>query len=300
MIFLVLSTALCCATQAAQGSARLELAPGATAATGQPLEWTVTVVGPDSDEAVLAGPPEFGPEWVVLDGPTPLVNSDLAAASRPGLELRWELMGLEAGELETPEVRFQIGDQEPFGVAPVSIELAGALGAAEDAPRPLAGFRDVEEAEGGDADLALAAVALLMLAACFPLVARFRRGRGVAAAPVDQEADLLEQIEAMDPAAAPAAVMGALGPLLRRAVDEARRDDQGSLTDSEWVESLEGVAGVTPERSAALSRLVGELGRVRYGGARPSSFAAREAVAEALEHIRALGGASEAQAGGGA
>ncbi|MDG1490617.1 MAG: hypothetical protein P8R43_01915 [Planctomycetota bacterium] len=300
MITLALSTVLCCAAQAVDVAARLELAPGATAATGQPLEWTVTVSGLDSDGAVLAAPPDFGPEWVVLGGPTPVVNSDLALASRPGLELRWQLMGLAAGELETPEVRFQIGDQDPFGVAPVSIELAGALGGAEDAPRPLAGFRDVEDAAGGDADLALVAVALLMLAACLPLVSRARRGRAGATAPVDREANLLERIEALDPAADPAAVMGALGPLLRRAVDDARSDDQRSLTDSEWAASLEGSPGVTPERSASLSALIEELGRVRYGGVRPSSFAAREAVTQALDHIRALSGASQAQAGGGA
>ena len=104
MITLALSTVLCCAAQAVEVAARLELAPGATAATGQPLEWTVTVSGLDSDSAVLAAPPDFGPEWVVLGGPTPVVNSDLALASRPGLELRWALMAAKhlKTHLQTP------------------------------------------------------------------------------------------------------------------------------------------------------------------------------------------------------
>jgi len=298
MITLVLSTVLCGFAQALEVSTRLEPAPGASAATGQPLEWTVSLSGRDSRDAVLAGPPDLGPEWVILGGPTPVVDSDLAAASRPGLVLRWQLMGLEAGELETPEVRFQIGDEEPIAAAPARIELTGALSEAEDAPRPLVGFRDVEEPEGGDADLVLVAAALLLLAAGFPLAARVRRGRSVAEAPVDREPRLIERIEALDPGADPAAAMGALGPLLRRAVDEARGEDLASLTDGEWAASLEGAPGVSPEQSAELTALIEELGRVRFGGAQPSSFAAREAVGQAVDHIRALGGAGSEKAGG--
>lgn len=292
MTALFLIAILTASMQGVDASSSLEPGPGSTAATGQRLIWTVTLSGRDADAAVLDGDPAFGPEWAVLDGPTPVVDSRLPASARPGLELRWTLMGLEGGELETPALRFTLGDGEPLGAPPARIELAGALSESEDAPRPLAGFREPDEPDVGDANLALLVAAVLLVVACLPLLFRSRRGGG-AQEPAAAEPDLLEQITGLDPSGQPAGAMGALGPLLRRAVDEARGADHGSLTDGEWVASLEGARGVTPERGAELAALLDQLSLVRFGGLEPSSFSAREAVDRAEAHVRALRAGAE-------
>ncbi len=297
MITLALTTILCGALQGVETSSRLEPAPGRTAATGEPLHWTVTLSGRDSSAAALEEAVEFGPQWAVLEGPTPVVDSSVPLAARPGLELRWTLMGLEAGEVATPAARFRIGEGAPVEVEPARIELAGALGEAEDAARPLVGFRQVDESALGDANLALLAVAALILAAFLPLIRRARRG-AAAAVPAASAPDLLDRIRALDPAGDPAGAMGALGPLLRRAVDEARGESRRSLTDGEWVSSLEGAPGISPQQGAALAALMDELSLVRYGGTQPSSFAAREAVDRAAAQVRELRG-SATQTGGG-
>lgn len=288
MITLALTTLLCCAAQGAEVSSRLEPAPGRSAATGEPLHWTVTVTGRDSGAAALDGSVEFGPEWAVLEGPTPVVDSTVPASARPGLELRWTLMGLEAGEVATPVARVRIGEEEPVDLEPARIELAGALGDEEEMARPLVGFREVEEEDVGDANLVLLAAAALVLAAFLPLIRRAGRRTAGAVPTPDRAPDLLERIAALDPAGDPAVAMGALAPLLRRAVDEVRGEDRGSLTDSEWAASLEGAPGVKPEQSAALASLMEELSVVRYGGAQPSSFAAREAVDRAAAQVHDL------------
>jgi hypothetical protein len=288
MITLALTTSLCGVAQDAEVSSRLEPVPGRSAATGEPLVWTVTVSGPDSGAAALDGAVEFGPEWAVLEGPTPVVDSTVPASARPGLELRWTLMGLEAGEVATPVARIRIGEEEPVELEPARIELSGALGDGEDSARPLVGFREVEEENVGDANLVLLGAAALVLAVLLPFIRRAGR-RTAGAMPVpDRAPDLLERIAALDPAGEPAVAMGALGPLLRRAVDEVRGEDRGSLTDSEWAASLDGAPGVEPEQSAALASLMEELSLVRYGGAQPSSFAAREAIERATAQVRDL------------
>ena len=297
MIALLLTFALAPAVQGVEAAATLEPRAGATAATGQPLLWTVTLTGREASAAVVDGAPDFGPEWAVLDGPTAVVDSALPAASRAGLQLRWTLMGLASGELETPALQFSLEGEESLSVAPVRIELAGALLDAEDAPRPLAGFRDVDDADVGDAHLALLAGAALLLTACLPWWLRGRR-RAVSAITECVEPDLLEEILALDPAVGPAGTMGSLGPLLRRAVDEARGADLRSLTDGEWAESLAGAPGISPEERADLSALIGELSLARFGGAEPSSFAARAAVERAVAHVRALRNGAAAIEGG--
>ena len=194
MITLALTTLLCCAAQGAEVSSRLEPAPGKSAATGEPLHWTVTVSGRDSGAAALDGSVEFGPEWAVLEGPTPVVDSTVAASARPGLELRWTLMGLEAGEVATPVARIRIGEEELVDLEPARIELAGALGDEEDMARPLVGFREVEEEDVGDANLVLLAAAALVLAAFLPLIRRAGRRTAGAEPTPDRAPDLLERI----------------------------------------------------------------------------------------------------------
>jgi hypothetical protein len=285
---LTCAAALAAAPQSLEATSTLAPAPGAEAATGAPLHWTVTLRGADAASATVEGALRPGPEWAVLEGPVPVVDADVPAAERPGLQLRWTLMGLEAGELRAPSISFDVGGEEPLAVEPASVTLTGALGADEDAPRALRGFRAVEEEPAGDADLALllgAALAVAALGALALALTRRRRPQALAEAPT---VDLLARIDGLDAAARPAETMGELAPLLRRAVDEARGVHRGALTDGEWAAALESDAQLDEARRTDLGALVRELSVARFGGARPSSFAAREAQERASGHVRAL------------
>ena len=288
---LALALALGAAPQTVDASATLTPAPGAPAATGQPLHWVVTLRGADAVGAVLDGEVSPVPEWAVLEGPVPVVDSRVPAAERPALQLRWTLMGLSSGELSTPALSFRTGEEGAIEVAAASITLEGALSAEEDAPRPLRGFREVEEGAAGDADLALVLLALLGAAGlAVPIArARARRPRTDAAAPGPSAA---ARVDALDAAADPAGTMAQLAPLVRRAVDEARGGDpggaRGALTDLEWAADLERDATLDPGRRAALAELVREASTVRFSGVAPSTFAAREAKGRAAEHLAAL------------
>lgn len=285
---LTCAAALAAAPQSLEATSTLAPAPGAEAATGAPLHWTVTLRGADAASATVEGALRPGPEWAVLEGPVPVVDADVPAAERPGLQLRWTLMGLEAGELRAPSISFDVGGEEPLAVEPARVTLTGALGADEDAPRALRGFRAVEEEPAGDADLALllgAALAVAALGALALALTRRRRPQALAEAPT---VDLLARIDGLDAAARPAETMGELAPLLRRAVDEARGVHRGALTDGEWAAALESDAQLDEARRTDLGALVRELSVARFGGARPSSFAAREAQERASGHVRAL------------
>lgn len=283
---LTCAAALAAAPQSLEATSTLAPAPGAEAATGAPLHWTVTLRGADAASATVEGALRPGPEWAVLEGPVPVVDADVPAAERPGLQLRWTLMGLEAGELRAPSISFDVGGEEPLAVEPASVTLTGALGADEDAPRALRGFRAVEEEPAGDADLALLLGAALAVAALGALaLTRRRRPQALAEAP---PVDLLARIDGLDAAARPAETMGQLAPLLRRAVDEARGEERGALTDGEWAAALESDGQLDEARRTDLGALVRELSVARFGGARPSSFAAREAQERASGHVRAL------------
>ncbi len=255
---------------------------GAGAQIGRPLHFTITLAGKGAAGAKLASDAlELGYAWSVVDGPRDAVDLSLPAANRADVRLQWTIIALESGSAATPPVDFKLSGGEVVVVPAATIEILPELAEAEDAPRPLRGFRDVEDRRLGDPRLVLAAMALL-LALPFLIIGfvRYRR-RPRPGGATAHEVTPQQAIDALDAAGDPRGTMSALGPLLRRALDGTRGCDDASLTDAEWTAALQASEGFLEEDRRAATELVHELSTVRFGGGDPTSFAAKDAVERA-------------------
>ncbi|MEM9382716.1 MAG: hypothetical protein AAGB93_22370 [Planctomycetota bacterium] len=253
---------------------------------GEPLRLVVTLDGRGAEGAALDEKAfDLGYAWSVVDGPAATIDASTPANERPAVRLAWTLLALEPGAVETPPIPFTLADGSSHAVAPAAIEVLPALEEGEDAPRPMRGYRDVEDRRLGDPRLVvLALLGLLALPLAALGIVRLRRRPAVApAAPLPTPR---ERIEALDPAVDPRGAMSDLGPLVRAAVDAARGRDAGPATDEEWATSLLDDATVPEAARKDAAALVRELSVVRFGGSDPTSFAARDAVERALRLTR--------------
>ena len=249
---------------------------------GQPLHFTITLKGNAAKGATLAEDDlELGYAWSVVDGPRDAVDASLPAVERAAVRLQWTLIALESGGATTPAVEFELVGGEALVAPPATIEVLPELGEGEDAPRPLLGFRDVEDRRLGDPRLVVAAaIGLLALPLLIVGFVRFRK-RPRTSASAGSGFTPRQAIEALDPAVDPRGAMSALGPLLRRALDETLGCDHSSLTDAEWVLGVEISDGLSEDDRRAAAQLLQELSAVRFGGGDPTSFAAKDALERA-------------------
>ena len=250
---------------------------------GAPLRLVVTLDGARAEGATLDEKAfALGYAWSVVDGPTATIDADTPVYARPAVQLEWTVLALEPGEAAIPPVPFTLADGSSFTVEPSAIEVLPALEEGEDAPRPMRGFRDVEDRRLGDPRLVvLAMLALVALPFAAFGILRYRRRPGAPGA-VAPPPSPRARIEALDPSADPRAIMSELGPLVRAALDELRQGGDPSATDEQWAAGLaqdERVPEGVREDAAALVR---ELSVVRFGGSDPTSFAAKDAVERAL------------------
>lgn len=249
---------------------------------GRPLHFTVTLRGKSAEDAKLASDAlDLGYAWSVVDGPRDVVDLSLTTASRGDRRLQWTIIALESGRAATPPVDFKLTGGDVVVVPAATIEVLPELAEGEDAPRPLRGFRAVEDRRIGDPRLVLAAMALLLVLP-FLIVGfvRYRR-RPRSGSTTTPEVTPREAIDALDAAGDPRGTMSALGPLVRRALDSTRGRDDASLTDAEWTAALQASEGLLEEDRRAATELVHELSAVRFGGGDPTSFAAKDAVERA-------------------
>ncbi len=261
-----------------------------TARIGQPVEWRIV-----SDDVPLARAgwevPVAALEaagWRLLDGPRHLDERTRV----------YTLCALDPGACATPSLAVALADGAMAEAAAATLEVLGELAEGEDAPRPAKGFRSVPDravttprVAGGS----LVALGILGTGAAW-FAARRRRLRdraSASAAPTGRtRLAALEQAYGAG-ALDPAALIGALGPLVRALVDEERAPQGASraealaraaaLTDAEWVAALPATV------PAAAAKIVDEAARVRFSGAAPTPFAARQLLDDALALAEQLG-----------
>ncbi|MEM9800552.1 MAG: hypothetical protein AAGA20_09510 [Planctomycetota bacterium] len=264
--------------------ARASLGPrdgGADALVGEPLVWAIELDGAGAKAAKPPRSVDLDVGWSLVDGPRVRVDPSLPADERPDARFEWTVLALESGELATPEVTFTLPGGEEVVAPAATIAIPSALGEGEDAPRPLAGFREADDRRVGDPRVALAVLAALFVVPLAAVLIVRRRRRPARPAPERPAPTPREQIAALDAAADPAAAMSALGPLVRRAVDARRGVDLAARTDDEWATETESVDDLAGDAASAAADLVRELAVVRFSGIAPTTFAAREAVERA-------------------
>jgi len=266
---------------------------------GEPFDATLVVRHAadervEVDEDALAG----DASWVELaPGRLSAVHAEGAARVT---QIVWSLASLEPGERDLPiPIVWRVGAdgaRRPVSVAAQSSRFVGVLGEAEDEPRAPLGFRPLEpELESSNATAAYlgGAVALLLGVLAWTFLRRRKREPTVAPpSALEQLSQLAERdLESRE------AVRDAyyrLTMLLRREVDARANSQRTALTDAEWIAAA---ANELPAEAAReLAAVLRDAEGVKYGGAHPTHWAARESLAQArrvLESLTGVGAAKE-------
>ena len=212
-------------------------------------------------------PPGLDDGWVVVEGPRPLDG---------GRAVEWTLLSLDAGDRTAPEVTVRLADGQELTAPSATVLVTGELAAGEDAPRPSAGFRQVEDTQRVEpGSLALGAIAILVVAVLAFLVAR-RRSRPQAA-PSGPSAE--ERLQALArPEADAHESLAQLGGAARAVVDEAVGRDRRALSDEEWCAHVAEHDRLASDVLETLRRALEGSAELRFGGPRPSVLGAREHV----------------------
>jgi hypothetical protein len=281
-------------------SARWSVAPSAVQ-VGEPFELVLTCVENAPASALAGAEPalELDATWAVLE-----------ERARPW-ERTFLLVSLEPGRREIPRgalAAHAIARGLDWAPESLLLDVAPALAAGEDAPRPMRGLRTLPAREvsaslpwtwiGLGAILTGSAIGLVLWRSAA------RRG-GRAASPASDPLDRLERLGAeLARAEGDALIVGhhELAGLLRAGSPgneaprggaarngAAREPARGTaLTDEEWMAQLEASGRVPQAERDRCARLLAELARVRFGGERPSSFAVDDAIREARALLLAL------------
>lgn len=258
-------------------------------AIGEPFTLALDVIaGPD--ERVLLDPPAaeregFGLGFAVVE-PRRVVRLDAGDGSgRVLTQARWRLFALEPGRhgLSTPGADvLRGGTARRVEAREATIEVEPSLAEGEDAPRPLAGFREPPPPTPRRwRGLLAGGAALLGLALVGGLGALALRGRGGAVAPAPPTP--AERLARLDPGddAGRQELHRELARCLREALDVAAGVDLAGCTDEEWVARQRELGRVPPASLERAAGLLAACGEVRYAGASATRFAAEERLAEA-------------------
>ncbi len=258
---------------------------------GEPFEATL-VVGhaPGAKVELDAASLERDTSWLAHSAPQLVRTPGEVRASLATTRWTWQLASFEPGERDLPAVDVTVehdGATAPLKVEAARITFEGVLGADEDEPRPLIGFRPLEPeraasvwtwAAGG------AAFALLGVLATWWLWRSRRRAQAVAPPTTLERIDTLARRDLDDPLAV-RALHFELTATLRRHYDAldgavSRR----AMTDEEW---LAAVATQRPALVEPLGELFTQSREVKYGGRVPTAWAVRETVEKSRTIVRA-------------
>jgi len=254
-----------------------------TVAVGEPTVLTLAVRHP-SAVRVAIGELELDDSWVVFDEVGRATRPDPSSGGRALTTRSYELASLEPGERALPTVTlsWNEGDvRRQLDVEPATLIVTGVLGPDEDAPRPLVGFRDVEDVPRAPLrPVALATLSGLVAAGlAVGGVVLLRRRRRRTGSDETWEPSPLATLATLAPGSEPAPVHYALTRALRRAA-AARADFEiaDGETDREWVARL---ADVDARLAADVEALLARCERVKYAAERPTELAVRETLDEA-------------------
>ena len=234
---------------------------------GEPVVCTVDLVAVEGSFPTLSEETmEPGRGWIIIEAPT------ISRAQGGGQTLAWTLFALEPdpGVLPTPAL---LHEGAELALVVPKITVAPALIEGEDAPRSARGFHVPLAAPYISSSkmwlFALLGVAFLGLFAW--IVARRRRSQPVVEPSLSERlASLGEGVEGD----------GLWYSELTRILRTAYSDDHAGWSDEEWVEYAE----LTEAQRTELREILASCAAVKYGGARPTQFAAEET----LERARVL------------
>lgn len=260
---------------------------------GEPFELVLSnteearVLAHSSPEPAL----ELDGSWAVLE-----------ERSRPWSRT-FVVLSLEPGRRELPRGALSASAIQ-FGLEwtpeALVLDVAPALAANENAPRPMRGLRALPAREvPSRAHWAWLGLCGVLAAASLGLVLWLRaaragrRAESVAPDPLERLERLGASLARAEGDALVAGHHELAGLVRERATCE--RSFGAALTDEECLAHLATSARVSPEERDRCARLFSRLARVRFGGERPSSFAVDEALREArsvLLAFRSPGGVS--------
>lgn len=280
----LLAALVCAPASPGQGATidvrALELVAPADVAVGDEVLCIARVDAPGA--AAVVGDVDFGVAWA-SEGPV-----ERAAAG--GTTFTWSLIPLTAGELALPEVELEVGGERvvfgaPAGGMPV---IASPRAAQDETVWSLPAFREPAVDAGIGPRLLPLGLVLLFGLLCagygaWQLVRGGRRGSATGPEPAPGPS---ERLAALDSGADPLGTAAALGPLVRRLVDDAAGEDRSALTDGEWLAAAPTAAGLTDDERDRLTELLAASDGARYGGRAPGVFALKDQLAAA----RALAG----------
>lgn len=255
---------------------------------GQPVRWTLTVehepgTTPSLSEEALGQ----DLAWVLLDGPTR--TSQSPTMGRLTTTFEWTSFCLEAGELAPAPLTVAFEGQEAVEVPVGTIVVQGELAADEDAPRPMAGFHDVDETRAVVRPWHVGVLLLGGGVAAWWWVRRRRRSR--IAPPPKAPLERFHELVAGEAAHEPGALRErafAISALLREAADCSTGEAHSGLTDEEWLADARARGSIDAGTLAQLEELFARLGAVKYGASVPSRFAMEELVEKSETAVRAL------------
>lgn len=240
---------------------------------GEPIVCTVELDLVDGAQPTLSEEEmEPGRGWIVLDPPK------LRRTEGGANVLTWTVLALEPepGALPRPVL---LREDAALELVTPHITVAPALAEGEDAPRPARGFHVPPPAVSLSSTkvwlFALLGAALLSLVAWIMVKRRRRPELALEPSPAERLASLGPATEGGGPEFV--AWHGELTRILRSAYS----DDQAGWSDEEWVER----ADLTQAQRAELREVLTSCAAVKYGGARPTSFAVEETLERARELV---------------
>ena len=262
------------------GAARLTVQPGAVE-VGEAIVVALEVEHAEGARAALEEDAlALDESWIVFASEAPLALPVHGQPGRARTRASWTVASLEPGEREIPAVRYRLGAGEHVSPA-AQVSVTSLLGEGEAQARPPKGFRPLAgEARARWVWIPWACAAAVLAAAVVLAVrARRRKGRLVAAPPGPLER--LAELEAR-PLEDPLEVREAhfeLTRAVREALDRRSGRECSGLTDAEWLDEVR--ATLASEQARELESLLASCAAVKYGGERPTHWAAREALQRA-------------------
>ncbi len=297
-LFVLASLAAAAASTPAQGAgveARWVVEPR-NPELGEPSTWTLVLGRPrDVEVRAVNEDLELDDTWVLLAETRPVALPDPVDPDRVVVRRAWEVASLEPGLRELPAFEFEYVDEgvvRRIRVRGAELDVAGVLAQGEDAPRPLRGFRDVQDlpepVSPWPGVLGLGALAAALLAAGWWR----RRGRRPVEAPRADPLAWIAELERSPPESAEAvrAAHYELTRAVRARVDELRGAQRAARTDEEWLAAA--LDEIAAERREDVRGLFDAAARVKYAGERPTPFAVRETIQRGRTVLEALSAAS--------
>jgi hypothetical protein len=262
--------------------ARFEFTPR-EAEVGEPVELAL-IVPHKKGERVDVDASAFDKDlaWAVLEGPT---RSTEVEGENATLRMVWKVAALEPGQAHPPELDVRIArgapTTEPELIANAELAVRGVLGANEDAPRDVKGFREIQPEPSAPwwQTWLPAGIALVLVSGAIGWwLARRRRPQPVAAPTTLERLDALAQRD-LEQSESVRDLHFELARTLREHFDGGQGVARRALTDEEWLRSV--AAGMTPERLTELGEVLRTSELVKYGAVQPTQWAVRETLERA-------------------